>query len=278
MKIFALGDTHLSFNENIDKPMDVFGYGWENHTERLEKAWNEVVGEDDYVLIPGDLSWALKLEEALTDIEWIHNLNGKKIISKGNHDLWWSRINYLNTLYDDIVFLQNTSYYIREANVVCCATRGWPYPGAVEYSEHDEKIYRRELIRLRMGLDDARKQIAEAQKQREDAGEQTGDSREQCEQSEGSGVGDDRTKDARLIVALHYPPSDAKCKETEFTKLLEEYGVSDCVYGHLHGAVAFESGPRGMYRGVNYSLVSIDYLGCKPKLIYDSDANVAVRK
>ena len=243
MKIYALGDTHLSFNENIDKPMDVFGYGWENHTERLEKAWNEVVGEDDYVLIPGDLSWALKLEEALTDIEWIHNLNGKKIISKGNHDLWWSRINYLNTLYDDIVFLQNTSYYIREANVVCCATRGWPYPGAVEYSEHDEKIYRRELIRLRMGLDDARKQV----------------------------------KEARLIVALHYPPSDAKCKETEFTKLLEEYGVSDCVYGHLHGAVAFESGPRGMYRGVNYSLVSIDYLGCKPKLIYDSDANVATR-
>ena len=275
MKIFALGDTHLSFNENIDKPMDVFGYGWENHTERLEKAWNEVVGEDDYVLIPGDLSWALKLEEALTDIEWIHNLNGKKIISKGNHDLWWSRINYLNTLYDDIVFLQNTSYYIREANVVCCATRGWPYPGAVEYSEHDEKIYRRELIRLRMGLDDARKQIAEAQKQTEDAGEQgeqTGDSREQCEQTEGSRAGD-----TRLIVALHYPPSDAKCKETEFTKLLEEYGVSDCVYGHLHGAVAFESGPRGMYRGVNYSLVSIDYLGCKPKLIYDSDAKVATK-
>ena len=281
MKIYALGDTHLSFNENIDKPMDVFGYGWENHTERLEKAWNEVVGEDDCVLIPGDLSWALKLEEALTDIEWIHNLNGKKIISKGNHDLWWSRINYLNTLYDDIVFLQNTSYYIREANVVCCATRGWPYPGAVEYSEHDEKIYRRELIRLRMGLDDARRQIAEARKQSGDVGEQgeqTEDSREQCEQTEGSGVGDDRAKDARLIVALHYPPSDAKCKETEFTKLLEEYGVSDCVYGHLHGAVAFESGPRGMYRGVNYSLVSIDYLGCKPKLIYDSDANVATRK
>jgi uncharacterized protein len=274
MKIFALGDTHLSFNENIDKPMDVFGYGWENHTERLEKAWNEVVGEDDYVLIPGDLSWALKLEEALTDIEWIHNLKGKKIISKGNHDLWWSRINYLNTLYDDIVFLQNTSYYIREANVVCCATRGWPYPGAVEYSEHDEKIYRRELIRLRMGLDDARRQVEKARKQLGDADEQAEVSGEQCEQSEGI---QRQPEDTRIIVALHYPPSDAKCKETEFTKILEEYGVSDCVYGHLHGAVAFESGPRGMYRGVNYSLVSIDYLGCKPKLIYDSDANVATK-
>ena len=237
MRIFAIGDLHLSFNENIDKPMDVFGMGWENHAERLESAWNEIVEPNDIVIIPGDISWGLRLEEALDDIKWIHKLNGTKVISKGNHDLWWSRISYLNTLYDDIIFLQNNSYYIEEENIVICATRGWPYPGSADYSEHDEKMYNREQLRLKMGLESAREQA----------------------------------KDAMLIVALHYPPCDANGKETEITKLLEEYGVSECIYGHLHGSVAFRSGPKGMYRGVNYSLVSMDYLGAKPKLIFDNN-------
>ena len=154
MKIYAIADLHLSFDENIDKPMDIFG-GWDNHAERLKAAWEELVSDEDIVLIPGDISWAMRLSEVMADLEWIHNLPGTKLISKGNHDLWWSRIQYLNTLYDDIVFLQNDCYYVEAADVVITATRGWPYPGSDEYTEHDEKMYRRELQRLRLGLEAA---------------------------------------------------------------------------------------------------------------------------
>lgn len=237
MKIFAISDLHLAFNDNIDKPMDVFGTGWENHTDRLKAVWEERVSEDDLVLIPGDISWGLKLEEAIADFEWIHSLPGKKILSKGNHDLWWSRIGYLNTLYDDIVFLQNDCYIPENTNIVITASRGWPYPGSDEYTEHDEKIYSRELQRLRLGLDAAKA----------------------------------KASDAKIIVCLHYPPTDPSGRKTGFTDILEEYGVWKCVYGHLHGHVAFGRGYRGTLRDVEYQLVSLDYLGAQPKLIYDSD-------
>lgn len=238
MRIYAIGDLHLSFNENIDKPMDKFGPGWEGHPESVETAWRKLVRDEDLVLIPGDISWALKIEEATDDFEWIHNLPGFKIISKGNHDLWWSRIKYLNSLYDDIVFLQNDCYTVDDCDIVIAASRGWPYPGSDEYTEHDEKIYARELQRMRMGLDAAKK----------------------------------ARPDARIIACLHYPPSAADGRETEFTKILEEYGVWKCIYGHLHGMPAFERGIKGNVRGVEYSLVSLDYIGAKPKLIYDSES------
>ncbi len=235
MRIWAIGDTHLSFHDEINKPMDVFGGGWENHAERIKAAWIERVQPEDVVIIPGDISWGLKLEEAMPDIEWIHELPGKKLISKGNHDLWWSRINYLNSLYDDVIFLQNDAYYIESEDIAICATRGWPYPGSDEYSEHDEKMYRRELMRLEMGLEAARRKSASA----------------------------------LIIVALHYPPSGFKCERTEFTGMMEKYGVQQCVYGHLHGAVAYASGPKGQHRGIEYNLVSSDYLGAAPKCIYE---------
>ncbi|MBR2540032.1 MAG: metallophosphoesterase [Mogibacterium sp.] len=236
MKIYAISDLHLSFNENIDKPMDVFGTGWENHAERLRAIWKEYINEEDIVLVPGDISWGLKLEEAMADFDWLHLLPGKKIISKGNHDLWWSRINYLNTLYDDIIFLQNDCYVPEDSGIVITASRGWPYPGSDEYTEHDEKIYARELQRLRLGLDAAKAKAPEAD----------------------------------IIVCLHYPPSDPSGRVTGFTEILEEYNVRKCVYGHLHGHAAFGRGIKGKFRGIDYQLVSLDYLGAQPKLIYDS--------
>ena len=239
MKIFAIGDLHLSQNENIDKPMDKFGPGWEGHPKSVEDAWRELVSDDDIVLIPGDISWALKIEEAMSDFEWIHSLPGKKIISKGNHDLWWSRITYLNTLFDDIVFLQNTCYAIDECGIVIAASRGWPYPGSDEYTEHDEKLYARELMRMRMGLEEART----------------------------------KRPDAMIIACLHYPPSGADGRETEFTRLLEEFGVWKCIYGHLHGMPAFDKGIKGIVRGVEYTLCSLDYIGAKPKLIYSNEGD-----
>ena len=238
MKIFAIADPHLSFNENIDKPMDIFGAGWDHHTDRLKEAWEERVSPEDVVIIPGDISWAMHLEDAMADLEWLHNLPGTKLISKGNHDLWWGRIQYLNTLFDDVVFLQNDCYYIEAANTVVSATRGWPYPGSDEYTEHDEKIYRRELGRMKMGLD-AANLVAPG---------------------------------ARKIVALHYPPSDASGKATEFTDMLEEYGVAECVYGHLYSGNAYGRGIKGPVRGVNYRLVSLDYIGAIPKLILDTES------
>lgn len=238
MKIFAIGDLHLSFDENIHKPMDKFGPGWEEHTEKLERNWRRLVSEEDIVLIPGDISWALRIEEALADFEWIHALPGKKILSKGNHDLWWSRITYLNSLYDDIIFLQNDCYVTDDPGIVIAASRGWPYPGSDEYTEHDEKIYARELLRMGMGLEAAKK----------------------------------AAPDARVIACLHYPPAGPSGRETEFTKLLEKYGVWKCVYGHLHGMPAYNTGIKGRCRGVEYILASFDYLDGVPKLIYDSEA------
>ena len=237
MKIFAISDLHLAFNENIDKPMDKFGEGWENHAGRLKAAWEALISDEDLVLIPGDISWGLKLEEAVADFDWLHSLPGTKIISKGNHDLWWGRINYLNSLYDDIVFLQNECYVPECSGIVVVASRGWPYPGSEEYTEHDEKIYARELQRLKLGLEAAKA----------------------------------RAPEARIIACLHYPPSDPAGRQTGFTDLLEEYGVWKCIYGHLHGYAAFGRGIKGMLRGVEYRLVSLDYLGAKPKLIYDSE-------
>lgn len=242
MKIFAISDLHLATDERVNKPMDMFGPGWENHPNKLKAAWNSLVSDEDVVIIPGDISWGLRLDEAIPDFDWLHELPGKKLISKGNHDLWWSRINYLNSLYDDIVFLQNECYYIESENIVICATRAWAYPGSEEYTDHDEKIYRRELQRLKLGLDGAKK----------------------------------TAPDADLIVALHYPPSDAAARETEFTTLLEDYGTKICLYGHLHGYIAYGRGIKGHHNGVDYKLVSLDYMDGIPKLIYTSESGYIV--
>ena len=225
MKIYAIGDLHLSFGENIDKPMDIFGGGWEQHAERLEHAWREMITEEDLVLLPGDTSWGLKIEEAMADFEWLHTLPGTKIVSKGNHDLWWGRIKYLNSLYDDIIFLQNDCYLPECGGIVITASRGWPYPGSDEYTEHDEKIYAREIQRLKLGLDAARA----------------------------------KAPDRRILVALHYPPSDPSGRVTGFTEILEEYGVWKCIYGHLHGAGMMQ-GFTGSSQGIEFILTSADYL------------------
>lgn len=233
MRIFAIADLHLSMGDNIDKPMDIFGEGWENHATRLKRNWEAEIDPEDVVVIPGDLSWGLKLEEALPDLEWIHNLPGTKVIFKGNHDLWWSGINKLNSLYEDMHFIQNQAFFIND-EIAVCGTRGWNIPEDEDSIEHDRKIYKRELKRLENSLMEA------------------------C------------SKEAKEILAvMHYPPAYINKRTTDFTKMLHKYNVKNCIYGHLHGASNFGKALMGKHDDINYKLVSLDYLCANPELIYN---------
>lgn len=238
MRIFAIGDLHLSFHPDIDKPMDAYGEAWENHAERLKKNWEEMVGDQDLVILAGDISWGLKLDEAIPDLEWIDSLPGYKIITKGNHDLWWSGITRLNQMFERTKFLQNKAYLF--GNVVIAASRGWVCPGSADFSEDDLKIYTREIGRLKLSINEAKK----------------------IEKMMG-GL-------AQRIGILHYPPTNDKFEESEFTKLFEEWGADQVVYGHLHGMKNYGKGLKGKRNGVDYKLVSLDFVDAKPVLIYDS--------
>lgn len=225
MHIFAIGDLHLSLS--AEKPMDVFGGQWVDHMEKVRENWLRAVGPEDVVIVPGDISWALKPEEAAADLAWLGALPGKKVLLKGNHDLWWTSVSRLRALDPDMFFLQND--YYKAGDYAICGSRGWVCPGDKEFTEHDEKIYRRELIRLRLSLDTAVK-----------AGEKY------------------------IIGALHFPPSNESLESSGFTELFEEYGVRTVVYGHLHGPEAHKKAMGGFFHGVEYRLVACDYVSCTP--------------
>jgi len=225
MSLFVISDLHLSFAS--EKPMDIFGAQWVNHTEKIEYYWNRLISNEDTVLIPGDVSWGLKLDNAMPDLQWIHKQKGTKVFVKGNHDLWWISKNKLNKLFDDMIFIQNDFYKWNDYAI--CGTRGWVCPGAGEFSAHDEKIYLREVNRLRLSLESAKV------------------------------MGMDK-----FIVALHYPPTNEKFVRSGFLELIEEYNVEKVVYGHLHGRDAFDNGIMGIRNGVDYRLTSCDYLKCIP--------------
>ena len=224
MRVFAIGDLHLPGGDM--KPMDVFGSHWENHFERISESWRALVSEDDVVLIPGDISWAMQLADALQDLERIAQLPGRILILRGNHDYWWSSLTQLRcSLPQGMHAVQNDAY--DAGDMVFCGTRGWTIPGQGAAAQ-DEKIFRREVLRLEMSLK-AAAQMA----------------------------------DGRPIVAMmHYPPllPEHKASGTAFTRLLSAYGVSRCVYGHLHGQ-SIQRGINGVYDGVRYDLVSCDALG-----------------
>lgn len=241
MRIFAIGDLHLPGGDK--KPMDIFGAHWENHFERICADWRARVGEGDIVLIPGDISWAMQLGPALADLERIGALPGTKLILRGNHDYWWSSLTQLRSrLPENMHAVQNDAYDAGDA--VFCGTRGWMLPqpenakpgdgkpgdgkpGEEAALSQDRKIFRREVMRLEMSLEAAR-----------------------------------RMAGGRPVFAMmHYPPLLPEYVRggTEFTRLLTQYGVRRCVYGHLHGA-SVQRGYHGLYDGVQYDLVSCDAL------------------
>lgn len=235
MGIYAIADLHLSFSS--DKPMDIYGGEWINHTEKIKNNWEAMISEEDTVIIPGDISWALRLNDAMVDLKWISELPGKKILIKGNHDLWWNSVNKLNALYNNMFFLHN-AFYEAEGYAIC-GTRGWTCPDDDDFTLHDEKIYRRELGRLKTSLEAATK-----------AGYQRVDN-----------------ESSRILGVLHFPPFGAGLHGSGFSELFEKYGVEKVLYGHLHGKEAKEGGVKGIKNGVEYILVSTDYLCNIPQRI-----------
>lgn len=233
MSIFAIADLHLSLSTN--KPMDVFGPGWQNYVARLEEAWREKIQDEDTVLIPGDISWGISMEEALSDLKFIESLPGTKILSKGNHDYWWGT----NKKVEDFLcekgltsmkVLKNNGFVVE--NTLVAGTRGWLLPENPESKEADEKIYLREVGRLERSLQDALKKWE---------------------------TDESRPGSLRRVAMLHYPPIYDPHRSNGFTETLEKYGVELCLYGHLHGR-GHQKAYNGSRNGVEYRLISADYL------------------
>ncbi len=235
MALYTIGDLHLS--ESSGKPMDVFGGVWRDYRAKIIRAWEETLRPEDVIVLCGDFSWALNLDEALSDFRLVDGFPGNKILLKGNHDLWWQTVTKMHKFFENnqiktLSFLHNNCIFYNETAL--CGTRGWFYDPA-DPAAGDEKVFKRELIRLEASLSAAEKQ-------------QPG-----CEK----------------LCFLHYPPILAGNPPYEvgaITALLRQYGVSHCYYGHLHGEslrAAF-TGPRD---GVCYHVVSADHLNFRPVMI-----------
>ena len=220
MVIYAIGDLHLPGGD--DKPMNVFGPHWEGHFERISQDWKSKVRKEDVVLIPGDISWAMQAQDAMQDLEAIGALPGRKILLRGNHDYWWCGISRLREMLPKGMYaVQNDAMLLEDT--AFCGTRGWTLPGPGSTPE-DEKIYARELQRMEMSLDRAKRLSAR-----------------------------------RLVVMCHYPPLGEGGAETPLSRLLERYPVDQVVYGHLHGP-SLRNAVNGVYGGIPYHCVSCDGL------------------
>ena len=230
MKIYAISDLHISTNTN--KPMDVFGGNWVGYLDKIKCDWQEKVTDDDLVLIGGDISWAMNLDDAKKDVESLKDLKGIKVMIKGNHDYWWSGIGKVRDMLPQGFYaLQNDS--IRFDGVVICGSRCWSVPGSPDFNEQDRKIYLRETERLKLSLSSAKKIM------------QDGD---------------------KLVALVHYPPFNVKREDSEFTKIFEEFGVDTVIYGHLHGK-SVRADKIVVKNGIKYYLTSCDQVDNKLTVI-----------
>ena len=234
MAIYVIEDLHLSFSQN--KPMDIFGNNWENHAEKIRNNWIKKVKQDDYVILPGDFSWATYIEDTKLDFSYLNSLPGRKILLKGNHDYWWTTLASMRKFvkeneFENIDFLYNNSYLVEDKIIV--GTRGWN----ILDSEDDKKMIKRETARLELSIKDGIQKY--------------GSERE-------------------IIAFLHYPPITQnnlnKPENREFINMLKKYNIKRCYYGHLHGQ-SHKDAVTGIIDGIEYKLISADYLNFDLQLI-----------
>ncbi len=227
MALYAIGDLHLSLG--TDKPMDIFGGAWVGYMDKLKAGISKIQPEDTTVLV-GDLSWALGLDAAEADFSWINQIPGRKIIVKGNHDYWWSTAakfyKFCQQHQFENMWILNNNHYEYDGWALC-GTRGWFFEED-RSGQHDEKVFRRELIRLETSLKSA--------------------------------------GDLPKIVFLHYPPRYRGYECTEILELLKKYEVRRCYYGHLHGD-SHKLAMQGLWDGIEYRLVAADYIGFSPVIV-----------
>lgn len=227
MALYAIGDLHLCLG--APKPMDVFGGAWVGYMEKLREGMG-VIGPEDTTVLLGDLSWALDLQAARADFAWINEIPGRKIILKGNHDYWWSTAAKFQKFCLENQFsnmnILNNNFYEYEGYAIC-GTRGWYYEEK-RSTEHDEKVFRRELIRLEASLKAAR--------------------------------------ELPKLVFLHYPPRSKGYECPEILELLSRYEVRRCFYGHLHGP-SHRLALEGTWDGVEYALLAADFINFRPQKI-----------
>lgn len=224
MSIYAISDLHLSFGDN--KPMDIFGETWENHAKKIKENWIKKIKDDDLVLLPGDFSWAMYLEDTYKDFKYLNELPGKKLLLKGNHDYWWTTLKKMRTYlsennFKNIDFIYNNSYLYD--NKIIVGTRGWQD----DNNKDDKKIIKRENLRLELSIQDGIKKYG---------------------------------KEKEIIVCMHYPPFNKyEEKDMNFIQTIKKYNVTTCIYGHLHGEIAHKEARQGIIEGIDFKLVSCDY-------------------
>ena len=223
MAIYVIADLHLSFSQ--DKPMSIFGENWEGHREKIKNNRISKVKPEDTVVLPGDFSWAMYLQDTYKDFEYLNSLPGKKLLLKGNHDYWWTTVTNMRNFLEEnkfknIDFIYNNSYLVE--NKILTGTRGWNLLD----TENSSKMIKRESIRLQLAIEDGIKKY-----------------------------GDDK----EIIVFMHYPPISNTNKKSEFLKILKQYDIKRCYYGHLHGK-SHQDAVEGIVDGIEFKLISADYL------------------
>ena len=240
MSVYTISDLHLSTLDSTNKSMEVFGRRWQSYISRIENNWKKLVSDDDTVIIPGDISWALSLEEAKSDLLFLDSLPGKKILGKGNHDFWWSTMKKHTEFFEkigvsSISFLFNNAHEVD--NFIIAGTRGWYHDeDAVNAPENADfhKLIARESLRLKMSLD-AAKRLQENSPEKE------------------------------IIVFMHFPPFWNDKESEQIIEILIEYGIKRVYYGHIHGNYTTES--EILYKGIKMNIVSADYLEFIPKIV-----------